>query len=96
MLFLHFNQTDSVHSRLEQLHAELSELRQRREQQEAGISNIENLKLRQRLQEILDNLLAQETQKMQEVIINIINEYKIASGSSHFMLQHFYHFLSDP
>lgn len=54
-------------SRLATLHAELAELRQRRQQQEIEIANIENVKLRQRFQEILDNLLTQEMQKVQEV-----------------------------
>jgi len=46
----------------------LAELRQRRQQQEIEIANIENVKLKQRFQEILDNLLTQEMQKVQEVI----------------------------
>lgn len=53
--------------RLATLHAELSALRQRRQQQEIEIANIENVKLRQRFQEILDNLLTQEMQKVQEI-----------------------------
>lgn len=53
------------------MHAELAELRQRRQQQELEIANIENVKLRQRFQEILDNLLTQEMQKVQEVCIII-------------------------
>ncbi|KYN20872.1 Transcription initiation factor TFIID subunit 7 [Trachymyrmex cornetzi] len=57
----------SKDSRLATLHAELAELRQRRQQQEIEIANIENVKLRQRFQEILDNLLTQEIQKVQEV-----------------------------
>ncbi|CAD1481208.1 unnamed protein product, partial [Heterotrigona itama] len=57
---------DSLQTRLATLHAELAELRQRRQQQELAIANIENVKLRQRLQEILDNLLTQEMQKVQE------------------------------
>lgn len=58
---------DSLQTRLATLHAELAELRQRRQQQELAIANIENVKLRQRLQEILDNLLTQEMQKVQEI-----------------------------
>lgn len=61
---------DSLQTRLATLHAELAELRQRRQQQEIEIANIENVKLRQRFQEILDNLLTQEMQKVQEVINN--------------------------
>ncbi|KOC67187.1 Transcription initiation factor TFIID subunit 7 [Habropoda laboriosa] len=63
---------DSLQTRLATLHAELAELRQRRQQQEIEIANIENVKLRQRFQEILDNLLTQEMQKVQEVCIIII------------------------
>ncbi|XP_012284567.1 transcription initiation factor TFIID subunit 7 [Orussus abietinus] len=58
---------DSLQARLETLHMELNELRQRRQQQELEIANIENFKLRQRFQEILDNLLTQEMQKEQEI-----------------------------
>ncbi|XP_071564302.1 transcription initiation factor TFIID subunit 7 isoform X2 [Temnothorax nylanderi] len=54
-------------SRLATLHAELAELQQRRQQQEVEIANIENFKLKQRFQEILDNLLTQEMQKLQEI-----------------------------
>lgn len=61
--------SDSLQTRLATLHAELAELRQRRQQQEIEIANIENIKLRQRFQEILDNLLTQEMQKVQEVIL---------------------------
>lgn len=58
---------DSLQMRLATLHAELTELRQRRQQQEIEIANIENVKLRQRFQGILDNLLNQEMQKVEEV-----------------------------
>lgn len=58
-----------MQTRLATLHAELAELRQRRQQQEIEIANIENVKLRQRFQEILDNLLTQEMQKVQEVCV---------------------------
>ena len=58
---------DSLQARRETLHIELVELRQRRQQQELEITSIENVKLRQRFQEILDNLLSQEMQKVQEV-----------------------------
>lgn len=57
----------SKDARLATLHAELAQLRQRRQQQEIEIANIENVKLRQRFQEILDNLLTQEMQKVQEI-----------------------------
>lgn len=65
--FFLYNITDSLQTRLATLHTELAELRQRRQQQELEIANIENVKLRQRFQEILDNLLTQEMQKVQEV-----------------------------
>lgn len=58
---------DSVQMRLATLHTELAELQQRRQQQELEIANIENVKLRQRFQEILDNLLTQEMQKVREI-----------------------------
>lgn len=58
---------DSLQARLEHLHAELAVLRERRLQQEFEITSIENVKLRQRFQEILDNLLSQEMQKLQEI-----------------------------
>ncbi|XP_043473300.1 transcription initiation factor TFIID subunit 7 [Leptopilina heterotoma] len=58
---------DSLQARLETLHAELAVLRERRLQQEFEITSIENVKLRQRFQEILDNLLSQEMQKLQEI-----------------------------
>lgn len=64
MTFVYLKRSDS---RLATLHTELAELRQRRQQQEIEIANIENVKLRQRFQEILDNLLTQEMQKVQEV-----------------------------
>ncbi|XP_057326267.1 transcription initiation factor TFIID subunit 7 [Microplitis mediator] len=57
----------SLSSRLVTLHNELAEIRQRKQQQEAEIANIDNLKLRQRFQEILDNLGIQEEQKVQEI-----------------------------
>ncbi|XP_015180106.1 PREDICTED: zinc finger CCCH domain-containing protein 13-like isoform X1 [Polistes dominula] len=62
-----------LQTRLATLHAELEELRQRRQQQEIEIANIENKK--QRFQEILDNLLTQEMQKAQE-IQDLEMEYK--------------------
>lgn len=58
---------DAVQHRLEILHQELAQLRGHRKQQEAAIENIENIKLRQRLQENLDNIIHQEGEKMQEV-----------------------------
>lgn len=51
---------------MEQLQAQLNELRTRRENHEMEIVNIENLTLRQRFQEILDNLLQELMEKEQE------------------------------
>lgn len=49
------------------LQAELAELKNRRHQQELEIANIENIALRQRFQDILDNLLTEQLEKEQEV-----------------------------
>ncbi|CAG5108716.1 Similar to Taf7: Transcription initiation factor TFIID subunit 7 (Drosophila melanogaster) [Cotesia congregata] len=57
----------SLSSRLVILHNELADIRQCKQQQEAEIANLDNLNLRQRIQEILDNLGMQEKQKMQEI-----------------------------
>ncbi|OXU19785.1 hypothetical protein TSAR_003740 [Trichomalopsis sarcophagae] len=53
--------------RREQLQSELAKLQEQRRQQEDAIVNIENMKLRERFQEIIDNFLAQEAQKMREL-----------------------------
>lgn len=59
---------------MEQLQLQLADLRTRREQQEMEIVNIENHALRQRFQEILDNLTQellekeQEYQQLQEIL----------------------------
>jgi hypothetical protein len=45
----------------------LADLRNRRQQQELEIANIENYALRQRFQDILDNLLTEQLEKEQEV-----------------------------
>ncbi|KAJ8670654.1 hypothetical protein QAD02_001913 [Eretmocerus hayati] len=58
---------DTIHARREELQAELAKLQEQRRQQEIEVENIENMKLRERLQEIIDNLLAQEAQKIQEL-----------------------------
>lgn len=49
------------------LQAELSELKARRQQQEIELANIENIALRQRFQDILDNLLSEQLEKEQQV-----------------------------
>ncbi|GLV43107.1 TBP-associated factor 7 [Carabus blaptoides fortunei] len=65
---------DKIYERMEQLQLQLADLRTRREQQEMEIVNIENLALRQRFQEILDNLThellekEQEYQQLQEIL----------------------------
>lgn len=59
---------------MEQLQLQLADLRTRREQQEMEIVNIENHALRQRFQEIVDNLTQellekeQEYQQLQEIL----------------------------
>ena len=59
--------TDSIQARREQLKAEIAKLQEQRRQQEETVGNIENMKLRERFQEIIDNFLTQEGQKIQEV-----------------------------
>lgn len=54
---------------MESLQQELTDLRVRRHQQELEIANIENFTLRQRFQDILDNLLQEQLDKEQEVSI---------------------------
>ncbi|KAF5286704.1 hypothetical protein FQA39_LY16187 [Lamprigera yunnana] len=56
----------AIESRLEELDADLAELKARRLQQELEIENLENLALRQRLQDILDRLLQEQLEKEQE------------------------------
>lgn len=53
--------------RMKILEKELADLRARRQQQELEVANIENMALRQRFQDILDNLLSEQMQKEQEV-----------------------------
>jgi len=57
----------SIRSRLDVLQQQLADLRNRRQQQELEIANIENYALRQRFQAILDNLLTEQLEKEQEV-----------------------------
>jgi len=63
----------SIRSRLDVLQQQLADLRNRRQQQELEIANIENYALRQRFQAILDNLLTEQLEKEQEV--NSLNSY---------------------
>ena len=49
------------------LQVELAELRTRRHDQEMEIDNIENIALKQRFQDILDNLLNEQLEKEQQV-----------------------------
>ncbi|XP_012254497.1 transcription initiation factor TFIID subunit 7 [Athalia rosae] len=58
---------DSIQARIDTLYSELADLKQRRHQQELEIANIENYTLRQRFQDILENLLTQQVQKEQEL-----------------------------
>lgn len=55
-----------IRSRMDALQQQLTDLRVRRHQQELEIANIENYALRQRFQEILDNLLQEQLEKEQE------------------------------
>ncbi|KAJ9593962.1 hypothetical protein L9F63_014603, partial [Diploptera punctata] len=57
----------SIRARLDMLQHQLADLRARRQQQELEIANIENVTLRQRFQEILDNLLTEQLEKEQEI-----------------------------
>lgn len=57
---------DQIYDRMSQLELQLADLRTRREQQEVEIVNIENHALRQRFQEILENLLQELFEKEQE------------------------------
>jgi hypothetical protein len=62
----------SIRSRLDVLQQQLADLRNRRQQQELEIANIENYALRQRFQVILDNLLTEQLEKEQEVNCNVL------------------------
>lgn len=57
---------------MEGLQHELTDLRVRRHQQELEIANIENYALRQRFQDILDNLLQEQLDKEQEVSFELL------------------------
>lgn len=58
---------EAIKERMEALGKELADLKTRRQQQETEIGNIENMALRQRLQDIIDNLLTEQLQKEHEV-----------------------------
>ncbi|GLG93232.1 Transcription initiation factor TFIID subunit 7 [Gryllus bimaculatus] len=57
---------ENIRARLDTLEKDLADLRNRRQQQELEIANIENQALRQRFQDILDNLLTEMLEKEQE------------------------------
>lgn len=57
---------ESIRARLTALEVDLADLRTRRQQQELEIANIENYALKQRFQDILDNLLTEQLEKEQE------------------------------
>lgn len=61
-----------IRARMEGLQHELTDLRVRRHQQELEIANIENYALRQRFQDILDNLLQEQLDKEQEVSFKLL------------------------
>lgn len=56
----------NIQTRLEEIETELTELKNRRIQQEVKIENIENLALRQRFQDILHRLLQEQIDKENE------------------------------
>lgn len=58
---------ENIRERMDALSKELADLKTRRQQQEMEINNIENMALRQRLQDIIDNLLTEQLQKEHEV-----------------------------
>ena len=60
---------EAIKERMEALGKELTDLKTRRQQQETEIGNIENMALRQRLQDIIDNLLTEQLQKEHEVFM---------------------------
>ncbi|XP_069681061.1 transcription initiation factor TFIID subunit 7 [Periplaneta americana] len=57
---------ENLRARIDVLQQQLADLRNRRQQQELEIANIENYALRQRFQDILDNLLTEQLEKEQE------------------------------
>jgi hypothetical protein len=59
--------TESVQLQLEHLNAELESLRSQRMKKEQEIASMENLALKQRFQELLDNLIQDIEYKEMEV-----------------------------
>ncbi|PNF34782.1 hypothetical protein B7P43_G03754 [Cryptotermes secundus] len=59
-------QSTSIRAQLDVLQQQLADLRNRRQQQEMEIANIENYALRKRFQDILDKLLVEQMEKEQE------------------------------
>ncbi|KAK7604634.1 hypothetical protein V9T40_005820 [Parthenolecanium corni] len=57
---------ENLRNKMNVLQAELNELKARRQQQEIELANIENSALRQRFQDILDNLLSEQLEKEQQ------------------------------
>ncbi|XP_054271956.1 transcription initiation factor TFIID subunit 7 [Macrosteles quadrilineatus] len=62
----HQMSTAEIRGRMESLQQQLADLKVRRHQQELEIANIENYALRQRFQDILDNLLQEQLEKEQQ------------------------------
>ena len=72
VLICNFGFTASIRAKIEVLQQELADVRNRRQQQELEIANIENYALRQRFQDILDNLLTEQLEKEQQVSCQMI------------------------
>ena len=68
---------EAIKERMEALGKELTDLKTRRQQQETEIGNIENMALRQRLQDIIDNLLTEQLQKEHEVFMIFFFCYQV-------------------
>lgn len=67
MLIVFFFFIDSLQSRLGTLHAQLADIRLKKQTHENNIANIEHTQLRERFQLKLESLISEELQKMQEV-----------------------------
>lgn len=70
----------SIRAQLDVLHQQLVDLRNRRQQQELEIANIENYALRKRFQDILDKLLVEQLEKEQEVNLCFIQTWYLCTG----------------
>nr|CAI5831126.1 unnamed protein product [Callosobruchus analis] len=57
----------NIQARLDELEAEINDVKLKRQQQEIKIENIENLALRQRFQDKLEMLLQEQYEKEQEI-----------------------------